>query len=238
MRVRSLEEGGAALHSSTRSRARQLAALAALLAASAAYAGPITLVTNGGFEEPVIADGGVSIVGAIPGWLAVVGEIEIQRSAAGSPFEGAQHVELDAFVNSTMVQVITTTPGATYDFSFAYSPRPGVGLGDNTVEVFWDDGLLAEIDADGIGLPDTDWTVYSFTDLPATRSALVITFRATGVSNSLGGYIDAVSVGESGSVTPTAVPVPEPVTWTLLGLGVLGLAALTRRRRRRTAPAG
>jgi hypothetical protein len=72
------------------------------------------LLTNGGFEEPALGWGGWSIVASMPGWSGGAGGIEIQNHAAGSPYEGKQHIELDAYANSSMSQTINTEPGKSY----------------------------------------------------------------------------------------------------------------------------
>lgn len=122
------------------------------------------LILNGGFEQPDIPTGTFAVFAAIPGWTTTFGPgIEIQDHVAGSPFEGAQHVELDSFGNSGMIQtVVPTTPGQIYDFRFAYSPRPGVPATSNGIEVYFNGGLLTTIAVSGVGLTDTSWAVFTF----------------------------------------------------------------------------
>ena len=172
------------------------------------------VIVNGGFEAPNIATGTFSVFAAIPGWTLFAGHsIEIQDHIAGSPFEGAQFVELDSFANSAMQQLAPTTPLQPYTFSFAYSPRPGVGAGSNGIDVFFNGSLVTALAPSGIGLPNTAWTVYSFTVVPTSATSSVV-FAATGVSDSLGGYIDDVRL----------VAAPEPMTLSLLAIGVAGVA--------------
>ena len=184
-----------------------------LLLASPARA---NLITNGSFELPDIPGGTFAIFGAIPGWTSTIGGgIEIQDHVAGSPFDGIQHVELDSTSNSNMFQDIPTAPGQTYHLEFVYSPRPRILVGDNTILVFWDGGQIATLD--GNGGADTLWQVSAF-DLLASGNLTRLEFLAAGGSNSLGGYLDAVSLQQ----------VPEPAILLLLGIGLAGLGALRR----------
>lgn len=182
------------------------------------------LITNGGFEAPVISSGTYSIFGSIPGWTTSFGPgIEIQNNIAGTPYEGSQLVELDSDANSGMYQDIATVAGKTYKLSFAYSPRAGVGADSNGIDLWWDGGFVANITASGIGNPDTVWSLHSY-DLVASSALTRIEFGATGISESLGGYLDAVSV------CPTAVPEPSSLVLSGVG-GVFGLGYLRSRRR-------
>jgi hypothetical protein len=173
------------------------------------------VIVNGGFEAPDIPAGTFQVFAAIPGWTLVAGHsIEMQDHVAGSPFEGNQFVELDSFANSSMQQLAPTTALQPYTLSFAYSPRPGVAAASNGIDVFFNGGLVTALATSGIGLQDTAWTVYSFTVVPTLGTSSVV-FTATGVSDQLGGYIDDVRLTQA----------PEPVTLSLLAIGLCGVAA-------------
>jgi hypothetical protein len=130
---------------------------------------------------------------SIPGWETTFGSgIEIQhRRPKGTPFLGDQLVELDSRGNSGMRQQVPTTPGRAYRLTFAYSPRPGVPPESNGIEAYFNNELVISITASGIGLPDTSWIVFTNTVIAATSSSS-LEFRAIGVSNTVGGYIDDV----------------------------------------------
>jgi hypothetical protein len=188
------------------------------------------LLVNGSFEFPDVPTGSFGVFPSIPGWLGIEGPgIEIQDHASGTPFDGDQFVELDSFASSSMLQAFTTTPGDYYRFELAYSPRPGVGAGDNAIFVYWlsfTTGLHLLDVLDGVGGNDTNWSLHSY--LIQADSGLSGVFLQDGgilfpaASNSLGGYLDATSVEA----------LPEPGTITLVGAGLALLAIGARRRAR------
>ncbi|HXG74192.1 MAG TPA: DUF642 domain-containing protein [Candidatus Nitrosotenuis sp.] len=160
-----------------------------------AYANP-NLVTNGSFEDPDIPSVSFTVLPSIPGWTTTFGPgIEIQDNPALA-FDGTQYVELDSHPspgNSAMAQTLITTPGTIYELSFAYSPRPGVSAESNGIEVYWDGSLIDTLAQDGTGLISTAWDVKTHT-VVASSSSAVLEFKATGTPETLGGFIDGVSV--------------------------------------------
>ncbi|MEM4252492.1 MAG: hypothetical protein QXE84_03100 [Candidatus Nitrosotenuis sp.] len=154
------------------------------------------LVVNGSFEEPDIPSISFAVFGSIPGWITSFGPgIEIQDNPTLA-FDGDQYVELDSHPNpgnSGMAQTLSTTPGKFYELSFAYTPRPGVSAESNTIEVYWDGYLVDTLSEDGIGLTSTDWSVNTYT-LVSSSGSTVLEFRAAGTPETLGGFIDDVSV--------------------------------------------
>ncbi len=194
---------------------------ALLVCGSPAHASSILI--NGSFEEPNIPTGTFQVFSSIPGWTTTFGSgIEIQDNVAGSPFDGDQFVELDSFNNSGMVQAIPTVIGQMYNLSFAYSPRPRVSAASNGIDVFFDGALVTSLT--GSGGTQTNWTVFNFM-VTATGTSSPLEFRATGISDSLGGYLDAASF------SPRVVP--EPFTLLLLGTG-LAMAGVKRYRQRKS----
>lgn len=168
-------------------------------------------VVNGGFETPLVTLHNDADFTSIPGWTLCGGSfIEVQNHCCGDPFEGNQHVELDSTASSAMCQTIPTVPGQQYRLSFAYSPRPGVP--DNRINVMWDGQMLTQLNANGSSLSNTDWKVFRFS-VTASGPSTVLEFADAGVSNTVGGFIDDVSL---------LPPAPAPT----VGSGGLGIVAL------------
>ncbi|MBU0638632.1 MAG: DUF642 domain-containing protein [Planctomycetes bacterium] len=180
------------------------------------------LVVNGSFEEPVVDHTAQwNIYQIIPGWQIERGpSIELQRGVYGwQPAVGDQWLELDSDIDgpngsmhgedaSTAVfQNLDTVVGQDYELSFAFSPRPGVS--DNVLEITWDGQVLDTLTADGSGLCNTDWQYYTYA-VTATADTTVLGFGDRSVSDSLGTFVDDVSV-----------VVPEPASLILLTIGLI-----------------
>lgn len=180
------------------------------------------LLINGSFEDVAIAPGSYSLFSGIPGWSIDTGPyIEIQNHVAGSPHDGNQYLELDSTANTSVYQDVATSTGTAYNLSFWYSPRPGISTSSNGVQLIIDGMSNTLLTGDGVGAADTVWTRYSFTVIG--NGSTRIEFAGVGTSDSLGGYIDAVSL--------TTVPEPN----VLVLLAAAGLVASTFLRRRRMA---
>jgi fibro-slime domain-containing protein len=167
----------------------------------------VNLVQNGGFENPVLDSGtwGLFPEGDLLGWMIdwIYGSegtptLEIQNNVAGASYEGNQHAELDGNHPVGMYQVIETIPGETYDFSYAYSARPGRDAEDNKiwVEVQNYAGAtvygVADHSVDATETSDTVWTTYSGSFVADSKATIM--FNDMGTDTSFGGYIDAVSL--------------------------------------------
>jgi hypothetical protein len=188
------------------------------IALSASGAGA-NMIQNGSFEEPVIAYGSWTPDLPVPGWKVEYGYgIEIQNHVAGDPQHGNNHVELDTHYNSSISQTISTSSGVKYNLSFWYSPRPNVSEDSNIINVYFNGTLIDSIT--GYSANVTDWKPHTY-PLTALSDSSVLMFEAAGISDSVGGYIDNVSM------TPTPVPA---ALW-LFGSGIAGMAAIRRRKK-------
>jgi hypothetical protein len=190
------------------------------------------LVVNGSFEQGTqIKDGGWQTYSSILGWQATAGgTIEVQRGAAGAAQNGKQLVELDShFYDEKKVstigifQDIKTQIGATYNLSLFYSPRPGTAATENKFQVLAGNNFSANIDGgSGAGLKQTKWSNYTAKFVATSElSRLQFNYDVKNDShNTYGSYIDNISVEK----------VPEPAA--LMGLGVIGLGLMAKRRQR------
>lgn len=163
----------------------------------------INLVSNGGFEAPVVTGNGGDweIVPTLTSGLNWIAEylssnpnpgLELQAGYSGwTPYSGDQYAELDGNESTKIYQDIPTIVGATYSVDYAFSPRPGVASNMLSVGV---DGV--EIDtqsADGSSLSNTAWLDDSVTFV-ATNTTTRVSFQNNDTSDSLGTFVDSVSV--------------------------------------------
>lgn len=191
--------------------------------AAISHAGPIV---NGGFEDPFCDGTSTSVCqpgdswglfSSIPGWVAVVGDIEIGDGDlyGVTGFEGNQVLELDANSNSVVGQLIAG-PG-TFVLSFLYADRDIPGTNIETFDVYWNSVLVASV----VPLANPpNGAMQLFTAIVTANAGVnSIGFVGTGTSDSLGALIDDVQLNS----------VPDGgLTALLLGVGVFGLRLMRR----------
>lgn len=182
------------------------------------------MVTDGSFESPVVTNGAKwDIFGnaEVPGWTAAwVGgsttygghdrpapQIELHRGVLGAAAAGSeQYTELDSDwggpddnysgepASIALSQSIPTIPGNQYKVSWQYAARPNYANNDMTVSVagsqVWDSGVMA-------GGGTIDWQTQSYT-FTATTNSTTVTFTEVGPADSLGMFLDDVSVSCDG----------------------------------------
>lgn len=204
------------------------------------------LPINGSFEDDLCCTGqngatgvsgpGWAIVPSLIGWSGgtpfidpITGKrngIEIRNNIAGAAYNGNNYVELDTDQNSLASQILGTTTGDKYTLSFAYAPREGVADTSNGIQVFWNGLAVGTFTATGVG-PGNVWSIYSISNLVALGND-VLMFKAVGTSDSYGGSLDFINLDSAGP----ANPVPLPAAAWLFGSALVGLTALSRRRRK------
>lgn len=180
------------------------------------------VLIDGSFETPEVTNGAqwdifpspvggwqVAWRGDIPATFGpqnrpAIANLEFHEGVLGAAFQGDQYVELDtdwAGPNGSgdgepasviIYQDIATTPGATYNWSYRFSPRPNTGAADNRVEMQW--GGVVEDDTNNVaGGGAIAWSLRSGT-VVATTTTTRIAFTDLGTANSLGSFVDDFSL--------------------------------------------
>ncbi|OGG48499.1 hypothetical protein A2678_03300 [Candidatus Kaiserbacteria bacterium RIFCSPHIGHO2_01_FULL_53_31] len=206
--------------------------LVASLFSSAATAHAANVVVNGDFEAPVVGAPqlwDVFVTAAVSGWTIewmdptpaagkpTDANLELHRGVNGwLPQLGDQYAELDTdwdgptgSINNEAASVriyqdVPTTAGCTYALSFWFSPRPGTPASDNVLAAFWD-GTQQGADITAAGGSQTSWTQYS-SNVVASGATTRIQFEDHGTANSLGTFLDNVSVDEVSCPPPPPPP--------------------------------
>ena len=196
----------------------KLSFCAALFAAAGSASAVTELIVNGSFEANKQAANTWNIYNNLTGWTGGQFGIELRNNVAGAAFDGVNFVELDTTHNSLMYQNIHTTKGQAYTLSFEYSPRPGVALDSNGIEVLWNGKTVATEQAQGLNNGKNSWQHYSFNVIGGNDVLSRLEFRAVGRNDSYGGSLDKVSL-------ISAVPEPDTYAMLLVGAGLIGFAA-------------
>jgi hypothetical protein len=174
---------------------------------------------------------------ALPGWQVVSGAgIELQTlntvgGASFAPKQGDFYVELDSHPNNgasntTIRQNLGFLQGGVYEFSFWYAPRTN-DVGSNGIEYSIFNGISLINSVTGSGNDALVWRqiVETFVVPAGGLSPVFLQFAAIGKQDTLGGFIDDISLTR-------VAPVPLPAAgWMLLA----GLGALCAARRRPAA---
>lgn len=214
---------------------RSLIAASALAAAVGAQAAPVQLVTNGEFEVPAISPNSWTCTG-VAGWTSTAGCLEIwgatynpEGTLAANGTDGlahGQHHELTFLTDTEFTtQALAISGNGKVDFSFD-------GWRRDASAISWSiSGSLSGMLASGVlNLNDDAWHSAGASNLwVSAGEVLTLRFQSVGVRGVLcggspgcGAHIDQVSV---------LYTVPEPSTFGLLGLALVGAGVATRRRR-------
>lgn len=173
-----------------------------------------SILVNGGFENPAVENYAWNIYETIPGWTVSwmpasgngsVANFELQRGLWNA-YEANQYIELDSDFDgpdgsisgeagSTIIsQEIATVPGVTYTVKFAFAGRPGTSIEENGLQ-FYVDGVEwgAPLWMGNLNGTQPNWTVFTKT-FTAVKTSTVISFADVGISNSVGTFLDDVSI--------------------------------------------
>ena len=132
-----------------------------------------------------------------------VGLLELHRNILGGSSEGEQHVELDSDCNGpinndrskedasvAISQYIETSSEDEYEITFAYKARPEVKLKTNDLMVTWND---EDITPD-LKFSKKKWKYAMTVPVSGIDGLSKLSFIDTGKSDSLGTFLDDVSV--------------------------------------------
>lgn len=186
------------------------------------------LLVNGSFEQPIITDpqnwdifpDGTPGLGWTVEWETGISTYqnqprpnpalqELHAGVLGLADDGDQYTELDSDWDGPngplngepalvkIYQDVSTIAGKEYRLTYAYSPRPNIGAGDNTLVVRVEGAQVNSHSA--AGGPSISWTDYQY-DFVAADSSTRIEFAGGGTNNSLGVFLDSVSLMSKGRV--------------------------------------
>ena len=171
----------------------------ALTGASSASASPL-LVTDGGFESPVVS--GVSDLGdgqVFGGWH-VVGSVDVVDGQWQNT-EGNQSVDLNGVGPGAIYQDVPTIPGHSYTLAFDYAGNPYGDPGLKEMQVKWNGQVenTESIDTTGNDSTDMGWIHRSYGSLAASTGVTTrVEFDSYQTDGEYGPTLDAVSLVDNG----------------------------------------
>ena len=148
-------------------------------------------VVNGSFEQHDPLSNKLGYFKTIAGWLAETGHIEIQRGNISGirAFKGRDKVELDAFFNSTLTQILETQTDRYYSLDLYYSPRiTRHNTDSNNVELWWNNTLLRTLNGNR-----KVWQ-YHHLDVSPQKPSSLLKLKGVGRNDGKGGLIDGISL--------------------------------------------
>ena len=169
----------------------------------------VNLVTNGGFEDPLITgDFGTYTGSGLTGWTTT-GSIDLIHGYWKS-HSGAQSIDLAGNERGKISQTINTAePDGTYTISFWLAGNPHILYqGPKELNVYWDGEKVKSITFDTTGktVDNMGWTLVTISGLKAKGKTTEIVFEQGETSNNyIGVALDDISV-----VDPVDPPTPAP----------------------------
>lgn len=135
------------------------------------------------------------------------GNLELHAGVLGAAHSGAQYAELDSDWNghnpgpdgepsSTVIsQVIPTISGATYSVDYWFAPRPNTDAATNKVEARFNGVVLDTVGPLAGGGGNPAWQHRGpFVFVATSTAPAVVSFTDAGTADSLGSFIDDVTV--------------------------------------------
>ena len=177
------------------------------------------LIVNGGFESPVIAANNYYTFSsesdpALPGWTVISGDVDVNSSNGfGTPFSGAQWLDLSGNVRGSIAQSFATTPGASYQLSFAYANNVHASSAMATMSVLGagiNPLLTADLYHVGSVIGNMNYYTYS-SSFVANSSLTTLQFAADFPNTGSGLALDAISVVPEPSGLELCLPIAAMV---------------------------
>ena len=217
---------------------KKLAATAffAVAAVPAIASAGVELISDGGFESPALATGAYDYVGGTLGSWTYSGSAILINAANPSPggsawypsapaptgFGGVQFAGVQE--QGSLSQIFTVAGSGPLDLTWLAGGRPSNGCcnGDQSYQVLID-GVAKATYSTASGQP---FSLISLTLLDLGLGPHTLTFQGRSATDETS-FIDNVSL--------SAAAVPEPASWALMLVGLGGMGAALRGRRRATA---
>jgi|GEM_PF-5788194 len=152
-----------------------------------------------GLEWEVEWYGGATSYKGVP--RPEVAKLEFHRGVLGNAQDGAQYIELDTDwegpggslnnepASVKITQEVELIAGCSYSLNYYWSPRPKHG--DNKMNVYIDDSVVNSHSGSGGSSPIWNYEQVAF---EASENLVEIGFAETGTADSLGMFLDNVSV--------------------------------------------
>ncbi len=151
------------------------------------------LVTNGSFEDTPVQADSFGVYSAIKGWTKISGvgfKVDRRTERFGEAADGTAWIELDAYgQNTTVGQNVDTLTGRDYTLSVDFTSG-GRDVSSTEVDVFWEGEKIDRLTGGGPG----SWKTYQYLVKGSDRNVSTLAFRAVGAVDSVGGFIDNVSL--------------------------------------------
>lgn len=176
------------------------------------------LIKNGDFETPIVTNNAKWDIFDLTTYPSLSWQVAFTQNFAGAPQEaslelqrgvngwlpssGSQYAELDSDwqgpgggsgeqASVRISQTVNTIPGANYLLRWDFSPRPNSPISENDLLVSV--AGVPSANNTGTGSGANAWTSYSYA-FAATTTATDISFADNGTPNSVGTFIDNVSL--------------------------------------------